>query len=136
MNSEHSHSIWHLECQIHYQGENTTRYVRNGGITPLIVHYYISIIVFQITCFENFSSWWGMKRRIVAHSIYQRSAHRICTRFRKRIPTHMGVVCGIIVREVSIGVIEKTLAKVEVEGCLVEEDEDRLSIITAINLDT
>jgi hypothetical protein len=48
----------------------------------------------------------------------------------------MGVVCSITLREVSIRGTKKILAEAEVEGILVEEDEDRLSVITVINQDT
>jgi hypothetical protein len=45
-------------------------------------------------------------------------------------------VRSIKIREVSIKGTKKNLVEVEVEGLLVEADEDRLSIITIINLDT
>jgi hypothetical protein len=37
-------------------GGDTVRYVRNGAITPLSVHYYRSIKVHQRTCFAIFAS--------------------------------------------------------------------------------
>jgi hypothetical protein len=40
------------------------RYVRNGDIIQLSVHYYRSIIVHQGTCFAIFASPLDMKRRI------------------------------------------------------------------------
>jgi hypothetical protein len=65
-NAEHSCSIWRHECMIHYREEDITRYVRNGAITQLSVHCYISIRVHQGTCFAFFSSLLDMKRRISA----------------------------------------------------------------------
>jgi hypothetical protein len=47
-----------------------------------------------------------------------------------------GVVHNIIIKEVSIKGTEETLAEAEVEEILVEEEEDRLYVITVINLDT
>jgi hypothetical protein len=40
------------------------------------------------------------------------------------------------IKEVSIKGTKETLAEAEVEGILVEEEEDRLYVITVINLDT
>jgi hypothetical protein len=57
-------------------------------------------------------------------------------RSKKRMSPQRGVVHSITIREVSIRGTEETLVEAEVEGLLVEEDEDRLSVITVINLDT
>ena len=48
----------------------------------------------------------------------------------------MGVVHNITIRKVSIRRTKKILEEAEVEVILVEEDEDRLSVITIINQDT
>ena len=48
----------------------------------------------------------------------------------------MEIACIIMVIEVLIRGTEKFLAKDEVEGILVEEDEDQLFVIIVINLDT
>jgi len=47
-----------------------------------------------------------------------------------------GVVHSITIREDSIRGIEETLVEAEVEGILVDENEDRLSVTTIIHLDT
>jgi hypothetical protein len=47
-----------------------------------------------------------------------------------------GVVCNIILKESLIQGIEETLAEVEVEEILVEEEDNKLCVITVINLYT
>jgi hypothetical protein len=101
------------------------RYVRNGAIIPLSVHYYRSIRVHQGTCFAIFASLWDMKRRISCvrldegvHIRYvQDSGGECCNR--------RGWSCNIIIKEVSIQGTKETLVEVEAEEILVEEEEDR-----------
>jgi hypothetical protein len=50
--------------------------------------------------------------------------------------SQMGLLHSITIREVSIRGTQETLVEARVEGLLVDEDEDRLSVITAIKLDT
>jgi hypothetical protein len=51
------------------------RYVRNGAITQLSVHYYKSIRVPQGTCLQTFASQWDMKRRISVHVRLNEGVH-------------------------------------------------------------
>ena len=46
------------------------------------------------------------------------------------------MVCSITLRKVSIRRTKRILVEAKVEGILVEEDEDRLSVIIVINQDT
>lgn len=48
-------STWWLENQIHYHEGNTMKYVRNGDIIQLSVHYWRNIRLFQGTYFVTFA---------------------------------------------------------------------------------
>jgi hypothetical protein len=53
-----------LECQTHYQEEDTTRYTRSGDITPMSANYYININIPQEAYYIYFSNQWDMKTNI------------------------------------------------------------------------
>jgi hypothetical protein len=67
-NSQHLRNIWRWENQIHFKEDDTMRYVRNGAITQLSFHYYISTSVYQRACFVIFLNLYDTKRRIFVHS--------------------------------------------------------------------
>jgi hypothetical protein len=60
----------------------------------------------------------------------------ICTGSKKKMIHHKQGVHNTTIKEVSIKGTKETLAEVEVEGILEEEEEDRLYVTIVINLDT